>query len=118
MGVAAHPFDMRSSRSRLTSNWLRKSWIRLYVQMVDSWIAGASGDPERGEAALVAMQPVLEEAGRGGAVRPQLWARYAIARIELYLHRPDARAHLRALRKDAQALGFGLIARRAESAVR
>lgn len=65
----------------------------------------AGGDPAR---ALRALEPAAAEAGRRGFVAAALEARLAAAEI-----RRD-RTALEAVRRDAAARGFGLVARRAE----
>lgn len=75
----------------------------------------AAGDPAQ---ALRTLDEAIAEAARRGFVTAGLEARLAAAEIALKQGGPMARAELEALRRDAAARGLGLLARRAERALR
>lgn len=70
----------------------------------------AGGDPAR---ALRTLGLAMGEAGERGFATAGLEARLAAAEIGLERGSPAARSELEALRRDAAARGFGLVARRA-----
>jgi len=84
--------------------------VRLYAQMVSALVDGASGDPARAQAAIDSLGPVIDEAAADGSIRPVLWGKYALGRVELEAGKPEGRPRLEAVRKEAAARGFGLIA--------
>lgn len=70
----------------------------------------------RGPAPEMALEQVIERAGRAGMLEPQLEARLALGKIEIETGRAvQGRERLAALEQEAQALGYGLIARKAAS---
>lgn len=61
-----------------------------------------------------ALEQVIAQAGQAGLLGPQLEARLALGEIEIVRGRAtEGRARLEALQQEAQALGYGLIARKA-----
>jgi tetratricopeptide (TPR) repeat protein/tRNA A-37 threonylcarbamoyl transferase component Bud32 len=70
----------------------------------------------RGPAPEMALGGVIARAGRAGMLEPQLEARLALGEIEIETGRAaQGRERLAALQQEAQALGYGLIARKAGS---
>jgi tetratricopeptide (TPR) repeat protein len=70
----------------------------------------------RGPAPEAALEGVIERARRAGMLEPQLEARLALGEIEIETGRAaQGRERLAALQQEAQALGYGLIARKAAS---
>ena len=65
-----------------------------------------------------ALEQVIAQAGQAGLLGPQLEARLALGEIEIVRGRAaKGRARLEALQQEAQALGYGLIARKAAARV-
>ncbi|HBL30345.1 MAG TPA: hypothetical protein DD490_26220, partial [Acidobacteria bacterium] len=63
-----------------------------------------------------ALQQVIEQAGRAGLLAPQLEARLALGELDLEQGRTAAgRERLQALEQEANALGYRLIAQKAEA---
>lgn len=80
-------------------------------------VRAASGKPADVSAAIRSLEAVAADAGRHGFLGHQLKARLALGETELRAGRGEAaRALLRTVEKDAQARGFGMIARQAAAA--
>lgn len=70
----------------------------------------------RGPDPEVALAGVIERAGQAGMLEPQLEARLALGELEIETGRSaQGRERLAALQQEAQALGYGLIARKASN---
>jgi eukaryotic-like serine/threonine-protein kinase len=79
--------------------------------------AAAAGSAWEGEAAA-GLESALAAATKAGYVGLQLEARLALGHLDLHAGRPAAgRARLEALRKEAAARGYGLVARKAAAAL-
>jgi tetratricopeptide (TPR) repeat protein/tRNA A-37 threonylcarbamoyl transferase component Bud32 len=90
--------------------------VRIAAAIVAARVLAASGEPRATNAALGTLRATLAEAERAGFVDYELEARLAAGEIETASGRAAGRAHLAALAKDATAMGFGQVARRAAAA--
>ncbi len=92
--------------------------MRLKLAIVAASVRGASGKSAEQAAATETLEATLAEAAKHGYIGYQFEARLALGQIEMKSgHRAAGRTHLGALEKDAQAKGFGLIARKAAVAL-
>jgi eukaryotic-like serine/threonine-protein kinase len=90
--------------------------VRLTWATVDARVRASSGKPEDVASALQILEGVTSEAARNGFLAHAFEARLAAGEIDLASGKATGRSKLEAVAKAARAAGFGLIARRAESA--
>lgn len=106
--------DGAAARARSLAEKAQSRSIELIVFTVDSRVDAASGDPRRITEARQSLTTVESEAGRLGFVDRQLEARLALAEMDLKgPEAASARARLAQVQKQAQQLGFVLIAQKA-----
>jgi hypothetical protein len=90
-------------------------WLLIYANR----IRAASGKPEDVAQATKSLEDELADCERHGTVNQQFQARLALGEIRIESGaRATGRAQLASLEKDAQAKGFGLIARQAAEDLR
>jgi tetratricopeptide (TPR) repeat protein len=89
--------------------------VRFSVAIISARVRAALGEPAE---AMTSLKATLAEATKYGFVGYQFEARFALGEIEMESGKSAAgQARLEALEKDAKAKGFGLIARKAASAL-
>lgn len=106
--------DAAASRARSLADKAQSRGIGLIVATIGAQVDAASGDARRIAEARQSLSNIENEATKFGFIDRQLEARLALADIDLKgATAPSARARLDQLAKQAQHLGFGLIARKA-----
>jgi tetratricopeptide (TPR) repeat protein len=91
--------------------------LRLSIAVIVARVRAGAGGPSAAARAIKSVETVHAEARRIGFVPLQFEARLALGEMELLAGRSTAgRQHLEELAKDARALGFGLVARKAATA--
>jgi DNA-binding winged helix-turn-helix (wHTH) protein/tetratricopeptide (TPR) repeat protein len=92
--------------------------VALAVAITAARVDAASGGPANTNQAARSLRTALAEARSAGFVNRQLEARLALGEIQVRSgNSSEARASLKALKKDASDRGFGLIARKAAAAL-
>lgn len=87
---------------------------RISRELAAARVRMVSGRPEDADLARTSLEPWLARAASAGLVLQHFDLRLALGRLDLATRRSEAgRASLEALRRDADALGLGLIARKA-----
>ncbi len=92
--------------------------VRLTWSTVDARVRASSGKSEDVASALRILKGVTSEAVRNGFLAHAFDARLVAGEIKIASGKATGRSSLEDLAKEARAAGFGLIARRAESAAR
>ena len=106
--------DAAAARAHNLAEKAQSRGVWLIVATVGAQVEAASGDPTRVAEARQNLSIVESEANKLGFVDRQLEARLVLAEIDLKGHDVQfARTRLAALEKQAQQLGFGLIAQKA-----
>ena len=106
--------EVAAARARSLSGKAQSRAIDFIVATVGAEVDAASGDSQRIAAARQSLTAVESEATKLGFMDRELEARLALADLDLKgATAPSARAQLDQLAKQAQRLGFGLIAKKA-----
>ena len=105
-------------RARALADKAQNRGIWLIVATVEAQVEWASGDAQRLAGAKQLLNQVESESGKLGFVDHQLEARLALAEINLRgKDLQSARTSLTELERNAQHLGFGLIAQKARQLI-
>jgi tetratricopeptide (TPR) repeat protein len=101
----------------VTTEKLQNEEVRLEFELATALVRAASGKPADQSAAIKALEATRGEAAKHGFVGYELEARLGIGEIEINSGRiASGRTDLQALKRDAKAKGFLLIARKAAAA--
>jgi len=110
-----HDAEAAAARARRLSEKAQSRAVWLTVAIIGARVEAATNEPARLAEAIQSLRAVETEAGRLGFVDRQLEARLALAEIDLKRNGPQsARGRLSELEKQAEQLGFGLIARKVQ----